>query len=169
MEAPPNISLRCCFLAARQAAVEAEGSIDHMLFGTLPLAPRNPAGGCNAAPACGLAVLRVMREERLQENAAAVGAYCLARLRELQVRARLGSDTRLHPGWLGSGQVVLSMPRACGRLPGRAQEDYPSSVCGRSACQSRPACSPGQRPLPLAGGAPRPGWRRARRGPDAWH
>ncbi|KAL4431001.1 hypothetical protein ABPG75_006257 [Micractinium tetrahymenae] len=41
-------------------------------------------GGCTAAPACGLAVLQVMREEGLQQNAAAVGAYCLARLRELQ-------------------------------------------------------------------------------------
>lgn len=42
-------------------------------------------GGCTAATACGLAVLEVIREERLQENAAAVGAHCLERLRELQV------------------------------------------------------------------------------------
>lgn len=42
-------------------------------------------GGCHAAAAAGLAVLAVLREERLQDSAARVGAYLLARLRELQV------------------------------------------------------------------------------------
>ena len=46
------------------------------------------AGGCTAAGACGLAVLDVIREERLQDNAATVGAYCLRRLREVQVCPR---------------------------------------------------------------------------------
>lgn len=49
-------------------------------------------GGCTAAPTCGLAVLAAIREERLQDNAAAVGAYCLRRLRELQ---------ELHPDVIG--------------------------------------------------------------------
>jgi 4-aminobutyrate aminotransferase-like enzyme len=44
-----------------------------------------PAGGCTVAPACGLAVLEVMREEGLQANATRVGAHCLELLRELQV------------------------------------------------------------------------------------
>ena len=48
------------------------------------------AGGCTAAGACGLAVLDVIREERLQDNAATVGAHCLRRLRELQVRVGVG-------------------------------------------------------------------------------
>ncbi|KAL4859438.1 Zinc finger CCCH domain-containing protein 40 [Chlorella vulgaris] len=41
-------------------------------------------GGCTAAPACGLAVLDVIREEQLQANAAHVGAHCMQLLSELQ-------------------------------------------------------------------------------------
>ena len=51
-------------------------------------------GGCTAAPTCGLAVLAAMREERLQDNAAAVGTYCLRRLRELQVRGKGASKVK---------------------------------------------------------------------------
>lgn len=43
-------------------------------------------------------MLAAIREERLQDNAAAVGAYCLARLRELQVR--------------GAGRAALMFVRA---------------------------------------------------------
>jgi ethanolamine-phosphate phospho-lyase len=43
-------------------------------------------GGCTAAPTCGLAVLAAIREERLQDNAASVGAYCLRRLHQLQAQ-----------------------------------------------------------------------------------
>jgi ethanolamine-phosphate phospho-lyase len=41
-------------------------------------------GGSTAAAAAGLAVLDVLRDERLQEHALEVGAYALARLRGLQ-------------------------------------------------------------------------------------
>ena len=41
-------------------------------------------GGCNAAAACGLAVLEVIEEEGLQANAARVGAHVAGRLRALQ-------------------------------------------------------------------------------------
>lgn len=41
-------------------------------------------GGCTAAGATGLAVLRVLRQERLQERAVETGAYLLDKLRTLQ-------------------------------------------------------------------------------------
>ena len=64
----------------------------------LPDASMSPlplTGGCTAAATCGLAVLAAIREERLQDNAARVGAYCLRRLRELQVGGWVGG-VRLH-------------------------------------------------------------------------
>lgn len=41
-------------------------------------------GGCTAAAAAGLAVLNVIRDEALQQNAAAVGAYAVQQLRLVQ-------------------------------------------------------------------------------------
>lgn len=41
-------------------------------------------GGCTAAGATGLAVLRVLRQERMQERAVETGAYLLEKLRAMQ-------------------------------------------------------------------------------------
>jgi 4-aminobutyrate aminotransferase-like enzyme len=57
-------------------------------------------GGNPVACAAGLAVLDVLREERLQENALVVGTHLIARLKELQQRYELIGDVR------GSGLFV---------------------------------------------------------------
>jgi 4-aminobutyrate aminotransferase-like enzyme len=51
-------------------------------------------GGNSVAAAAGLAVLDVLEEERLQENALRVGNYLIARLRELQEDHALIGDVR---------------------------------------------------------------------------
>ena len=71
--------------------------------------PSIAPGGCTAAPTCGLAVLAAMRDERLQDNAAEVGAHCLRRLRELQVRSRGAQMTR--------GPSVCSRSQSWGPTP----------------------------------------------------
>jgi 4-aminobutyrate aminotransferase-like enzyme/Ser/Thr protein kinase RdoA (MazF antagonist) len=54
----------------------------------------NTFGGSPVSCAAGLAVLDVIRDERLQEHAAGVGAYLLAGLRELAARHELIGDVR---------------------------------------------------------------------------
>ena len=54
----------------------------------------NTQAGCNVAGAVGLAVLRVLHDERLMHSAADVGAYWLHRLRQLQGRIELIADVR---------------------------------------------------------------------------
>ncbi len=54
----------------------------------------NTFGGNPVSCAAGLAVLRAIEEENLQENARVVGDYFLERLRELQKRHRLVGDVR---------------------------------------------------------------------------
>lgn len=51
-------------------------------------------GGNPVACAAGLAVLDVLRDERLQENALAVGTHLMTRLKELQERHKLIGDVR---------------------------------------------------------------------------
>jgi adenosylmethionine-8-amino-7-oxononanoate aminotransferase len=86
-------------------------------------------GGCTVAPVCGLAVLDVIREEGLQANAAAVGAHCLKRLRDLQV-----------------GGGAPSSGRVCS-VAGRRRQ---GSVCA-PACLPAPCALP---PLVLAAHCP---------------
>lgn len=97
-----------------------------------------------------------MREERLQENAAAVGAYLLARLQELQV----GAISSTHAGQGRLGQFGAACPRPGWRVPGllcnleggvgpvqpgeRAQP-----VRCRGAFQPRPTLRPVARPPAL--------------------
>ncbi|KAK9795530.1 hypothetical protein WJX73_009487 [Symbiochloris irregularis] len=54
----------------------------------------NTFGGCTAAGAAGLATFQVLRRERLQENAAAVGAHLLHRLSMLQKEHACLGDVR---------------------------------------------------------------------------
>jgi hypothetical protein len=102
-------------------------------WGPSPLLPPPalPAGGCTAAPVCGLAVLEVMREEGLQDNAARVGAYCLRLLRELQVGGGVGGGCKgdwagtpsRRTAVLGSAEMLHApLPVSCARdsKPGSA-------------------------------------------------
>jgi 4-aminobutyrate aminotransferase-like enzyme len=54
----------------------------------------NTFGGNPVSCAIGLAVLDVIRDERLQENAESVGGHLLSRLRDVQGRRPLVGDVR---------------------------------------------------------------------------
>ncbi len=78
-------------------------------------------GGCTAAGATGLAVLRVIEKEQLQQRAADTGEYLIEKLRTLQlvgdvVLWEVGGDVVL---WEVGGDVVLwevvGMVLVCGR------------------------------------------------------
>jgi 4-aminobutyrate aminotransferase-like enzyme/Ser/Thr protein kinase RdoA (MazF antagonist) len=77
-------------------------------------------GGNPVACAAGLAVLDVLEEEHLQENAHRLGNYFIARLKSLQSRHELIGDVRGSGLFLG---VDLSLDRAT-RAPAPAQAAY---------------------------------------------
>jgi 4-aminobutyrate aminotransferase-like enzyme/Ser/Thr protein kinase RdoA (MazF antagonist)/murein DD-endopeptidase MepM/ murein hydrolase activator NlpD len=77
-------------------------------------------GGNPVACAAGLAVLDVLREERLQENALRIGGHWMNRLRALQERHALIGDVRGSGLFLG---VDLVSDREC-RAPATEQADY---------------------------------------------
>jgi len=75
-------------------------------------------GGNPVACATGLAVLDVLEEERLQENARAVGEYWIAGIRELQKRHLIIGDVRGTGLFLGIDLVADRESRAA--APGQA-------------------------------------------------
>lgn len=72
----------------------------------------NTFGGNPVAAAAGLAVLDVIKEEALQENAQKTGAYLLAQLRDLTTRSACIGDVRGAGLYLGLEFVVDKESRA---------------------------------------------------------
>eukprot|EP00887_Chlorella_sp_A99_P007358 scaffold2.g7358.t1 len=78
------------------------------------------AGGCNAAAACGLVVLDVIRREGLVANAARVGSHVKRRLRALQASAHAGGvASSMRPAAAGRGWEAEGCTRALGARPPR--------------------------------------------------
>jgi 4-aminobutyrate aminotransferase-like enzyme/Ser/Thr protein kinase RdoA (MazF antagonist) len=77
-------------------------------------------GGNPVACAAGLAVLDVLEEEHLQENALRVGSYLIARLKSLQVKHALIGDVRGSGLFLGIDLVLDRQTRE----PGPNQASY---------------------------------------------
>jgi len=77
----------------------------------------NTTGGCNAAIAAGTAVLRVIKESNLQQNAARVGDYLLTHLRRLQDKHAFIGDVRGIGLFLGIEFVVPGNPKTLNYAP----------------------------------------------------
>ena len=58
----------------------------------------NTYGGCTAAGAAGMAVLKILQEERLQEHAHRVGEYLLSKLAPIKQVCTLDMQKKRIPG-----------------------------------------------------------------------
>lgn len=114
-------------------------------------------GGCTAAGATGLAVLRVLRQERLQERAVETGAYLLDKLRTLQQVRCSGVHVAMCSWWWRLHRVVCVAMSRCS-----STHSHACTLCG---CLHPPV-------LPhhasMTSAAPGRAGRRARGWPDGW-